>query len=134
MAVAQIRIKTKTFRVGVAGTSETTAVFSVKKGERVLWASAVPRIACTAGKTSAMIFGDGDDDNGYITTFTVTAAASPIGTPIGGGGALFNQAGGKLYTADDTIDVVATEDATNVIAPAVTFSIATIKERLGVIP
>jgi hypothetical protein len=128
MARAQIQIRTKTWTPASATTDETAALFSVKKGERVLWASALPLVAATAGQVGTVSLGDGTAVAGYIAAFTVTQAASPVNTPIGGSGTMLAPSGGKLYTADDTVDVTFDYTSGGAIFPIVRFTIAVVRE------
>ena len=101
-----IQKRTKIWQVTAADTDETTAIFSVKAGERVLWASVLPLVSASASTSSTIIVGDGTDNDGYLTSTAWDPEAAALGTYISGDGALFALSGGKLYTVDDTIDVI----------------------------
>lgn len=128
MARAQIQIRTKLWSPASATTDETAALFNIKKGERVLWASAMPLVSATAGQVGTVSLGDGTSVAGYIAAFTVTQAASPVNTPISGAGALLNPSGGKLYTVDDTVDATFDYTSGGAITPVVRFTIAVVRE------
>ena len=128
---SNIKILRKTFQPAAVGSDETKALFSVKKGERVLWASAMPEIAAAGSTDTTMTLGDGADTDGFITAIDLEAMTA--GTPVAhtAAGAFFNSSGGKIYTVDDTIDVVyagTTYGATN---PKVTFMVAIVRDFPG---
>ena len=100
-------------------TTETTALFTVEAGVRVRSMSARVEIA-EAGGAATQTIGDGDDVDGYFTD------AQLVGGTVGlkdAGGAYTNQSGGKLYLADDTIDVVHTVSMTITTKPVIYFSV-----------
>lgn len=75
-------------------------VLKVKKGMRVYGVQTQVVTAAT-GTTLTANVGDGDDDDGYDATINLRATGvhrTAIGTDAYG-------AAGKLYTADDTIDL-----------------------------
>jgi hypothetical protein len=128
---ANIIVQYKKFQPAAVGSNETKALFSVKKGERVLWATALPEIKAAASTDTSMTLGDGDDADGLITAIDLETMTA--GTPIShtNAGAYLAYSGGKIYTADDTIDVVyagTTYGATN---PSVTFMIAKVRDFPG---
>lgn len=130
----KIEYRSKDFQPAAVGTTETTAVFSVRAGERVLWASAKPLIAAAASTNCTMDLGDGDDTDGYIvgatsgTAGTFDLETATVGIAIAGAGALLANSGGKLYLADDTVDVVYTHATNGATNPKVRFRIAVVNE------
>lgn len=126
MAQQNIRLMTKSFQPAAVGANETKALFQIEKGERVLWASAMPLVAAAAATDTTMTLGDGADPDGLVTAIDLEAMTP--GTPQDGEGAYLASSGGKLYTADDTVDVVyagTTYGATN---PKVSFTVAIARE------
>lgn len=124
----RIEYRYKTFQPAAVGSDETKALFSIKKGERVLWASYRPEIAAASSTDTTMILGHGDDTNGLIEAIDLEAMTP--GAIVQGAltATLLLTSGGVLFAADDTIDVVyagSTYGATN---PKVTFCIAVIRE------
>lgn len=128
MAYANIRTITREFQPTAVGSNETTAVFSVQAGERIVWASCLPITAAAAATTSTITLGDGSDVDGYITTTDYDPEAAALGVPIPGTGAYLANSGGKLYTVDDTIDAVYTANGATGARPKVRFLIALMKE------
>lgn len=128
MATAQIRYKSKLWAPASATGTETAALFNIKKGERVLWASCLPEVSASVGSVGTVSLGDGTSVQGFVANFTPTQAANPIGTLLPGAGALLNQSGGKLYTVDDTVDVTFTYTSGGVIVPVIRFIIAVVRE------
>ncbi len=122
----RIQYRTKTFQPAAVGSNETLALFTVKAGERVLLASYRTEIAAASSTDTTMTLGDGVDPDGYIAAIDLeTATAGGLGN---GAGALLASSGGKLYTTDDTVDVVyagTTYGATN---PKITFTIGVIRD------
>lgn len=116
------------FQPAAVGAGETKALFKVHAGDRVVWASARALIAAAAATDTTVTLGDGTSTDGFIAAIDLEATAA--GTRVNGAGALFNQSGGKLYTADDTIDAVyagTTYGATN---PKLRFVIAVIRREI----
>ena len=109
MSFYRIRPVTKIFEPAAVGSSETTALFTVKAGQRVLWATVKP-IRAAAGSTNSTIEigDDGDTDRFVKATTDYDPEASAVGTLISGTGAGLANSGGYLYTADNTVDVVYT--------------------------
>ena len=54
-----------TFQVSAVGTNETQAIFTVKKGDVILWMYAVLVTKLGSGTTETTTIGDGDDVDGY---------------------------------------------------------------------
>lgn len=112
---------TKDWTPAVIGADETAALFNVAAGVRVISASYRVKTNAAAGTDSTASLGDGSG----VASF-VAAIDTELGTLGDGAGAYLANAGGKLYTADDTIDVTyahgTTPGATKpVIAFTVTF-------------
>lgn len=120
----------KIYSPNAVGVAETPSILSVKKGWRVLSAQAVPLIAAAAGTTSTISLGDAAGVASLMAVID-TETMTP-GTPIDSVAAAMANAGGKLYTADDTIKadyiIGATPGATN---PKVRFTISIRDERYG---
>jgi hypothetical protein len=122
----RVEIREMDFQPAAVGANETKALFAVNAGERVIWASARVQIAAAAATDTTVTLGDGASAAGYIAAIDLEATAA--GTLVGGAGALLASSGGKLYTADDTVDVVyagTTYGATN---PKIKFKIAVVRE------
>jgi hypothetical protein len=128
MGYAATRMVHINWSPAVATTSETTAVFSVRPGDRILWCSAMPMISASVGAVGTVSLGDGNGVASLIGVFTPTQAASPLGTLIGGAGAYLANSGGKLYTVADTIDVDFIYTSGGVIKPVIKFHIAVTRE------
>ena len=114
------------------GSNETTPLFFVNKGERVLWVSFNPFVNAGAATLSTATLGDGSDVDGYISITDLDLETSVIGTPIAGTGAYLATSGGKLYGADDTVDLVYTASGTpGTAVPRVLFVIVVAREQPG---
>jgi hypothetical protein len=125
MAEARIRIRSREFQPAAVGTDETKALFTVKAGERVLWASLMILTRSQEGvATSTYKVGDTDDD-GFIAATNTDQA---VGTIVGGAGDLLATSGGKLYTADDTVDMTYTKATAGNVKPKCRVTIATVRE------
>lgn len=109
------------------GADETVGIFSVKKGQRVVALSIMPLVAAAAGTDTTITIGDGDGAASYKGA--VDLEAMTPGTPQDGVGAYFNQAGGKLYTGDDTIDVVYAGTTYGAVVPKVAITVVIRDER-----
>jgi hypothetical protein len=127
MSQQQIRVITKDYQPAAVGTAETVQVFSVKKGRRVVWASAMPLTAAAGTTNTTIELGDAGDTDGFITAID-TETMVP-GTPVDQPGAYLANSGGKLYTTDTAINAKyvngGTPGATN---PKVRFTIAVVRE------
>src|SRR5262245_18634397 len=104
MSMQHIDIRKREFQPAAVGSGETRALFNVKKGERVLWSSYMPVIAAAATTDTTMVLGDGGATNGFQTA--IDLETSTAGTPVNNPGTFVANSGGKLYTVDDTVDVV----------------------------
>lgn len=127
MAYTNIRTIRKRFVPAAVGTGETTALFSVAAGERVLWCSVRKEVLAATTTDSTITIGDGDDADGYVAAIDTEAGA--VGDLIDGGGAYLAESGGKLYTAEDTVDAVYAEGTTpGATAPQVNVLVAIARE------
>lgn len=115
------------------GTDETTALFAIKAGTRVVAASAEPLTNAAGSTTSTASLGDGTSVSGYITSGSgsgnLDLELSTVGVKVQGTGALLLASLGKLYTVDDTVDVVYTKNTQGATNPKVRFCIYTLRER-----
>lgn len=128
VAQANIRILSKTFQPAAVGAGETTPLFQIKKGERVLWASAIALTAAAASTDTTFTLGDGVDPDGYIAA--VDLEATTAGTHVAGAGALLANSGGKYYTGDDTVDAVYAGTTFGATNPKMRFTIAVARDWL----
>jgi hypothetical protein len=127
MAQSNIRKLIRTFQPAAVATPETKVLFNIKKGERVLWASAQVIRAAAAGTDSTISLGDGDSAVGFIAA--TDTEATTAGTIVAAAGAYTNQSGGKLYLADDTVDADYAHGGTpGAVAPIYRFTIAVTKD------
>jgi hypothetical protein len=128
MAQQQIRLRTKLWKPSTPAVDATDVVFSIKAGERVVWASAMPVTAASAGAVGTVSLGDGAGVASYVAAITPTVAVQAMGTIIPGVGAYFDNSGGKLYAADDTIDATWDYTSGTTTLVAVRFTIGVVKE------
>ena len=109
--------------------NETTALFDVPKGSRVVWASCRKLRLAEAGSTSTMTLGDGADPDGFIASAQLDPETGTIGDLVDGQGAYFVTSGGKLYLVDDKVDVDYVASGTpGAVAPVVLFQIGVARE------
>ena len=98
----------------LAATDVIQAV-TVKAGEMVCSVSAKIITACSAAMTATI--GDGDDPDGYVTSVALNGTASTVTSTVGAllqsGVTPFAITQGKVYSADDTIDLVLGGTAAN---------------------
>lgn len=92
----------------------TFNMFKVPAGYRVLHCDLYITTAFSGG-TPTITVGDGDDDDGFIDTGDVTMGSAGI---YAGKAANFNAQPGKLYTADDTVDLFYTGHASTTAGAA----------------
>lgn len=115
------------------GSNETTALFPVRAGTRVIAASAEPLTNAAGSTTSTASLGDGTSVSGYITSGSgsgnLDLELSTVGTKVQGTGALLLASLGTLYTTDDTVDVTYTANTAGATTPKVRFCIYTLRER-----
>lgn len=114
------------FQPTAVGSNETKGLFNVKAGERVLWASCRALIAAAAATDTIMTLGDGTSVAGYIASIDLELTVA--GTIVNGQGVLLNQSGGKLYTVDDTVDVVYSGTTYGATNPKMKFVICLARE------
>jgi hypothetical protein len=112
------------FEPAAVGSPETTPLWNVHAGERVI-AARYKMLRNAAGATSSTFtLGDGADPDGYLT-----AVDTEVGTEGTSTGAFFTAAGeGKLYTTNGTIDAVYAIGTPGATAPRVMFSVLIRKE------
>ena len=112
----EFTISFEDFSVANAGTladrATKTFTYAIPAGSLVTKASArlVTAFNDSGGDELDVIVGDGDDDNGYLTTAAVHVDQSEI-TYVANTGALLDNENGKVYAAADTIDILFTPDA-----------------------
>ena len=140
MSFQQIRRIEGYFQPAAVGSNETTPIFAVKAGQRVmaLWIQVM--IAGESGvATSTIEIGDGTNIDGYLDNAdintitgmsdnyaTTDGATYPAGTILDGNGEfLVGHAtsgwgtSGKLYTVDDTVDAVYTANTAGATNPKI---------------
>jgi hypothetical protein len=121
----------KTWTPAAVATPETTALFNVKKGDRVLWAEADLLTAAAASTDCTQELGDGTDTDGFVTAANLDLETGTVGTTVQGTGALLIASGGKLYTVADTIDVKYTTPTTpGAVAPVVLYTVHILRGTL----
>lgn len=125
----RIDVRQFDYQPAAVGTTETVACFNVKAGDRVLWSSAEMVINSATSTNSTVSLGDGDGATGYVLTTDIDLETSTIGQAINGGGTFTASAGGKLYTADDTVDATYTHATNGATNPKVRFRIAVVREK-----
>jgi hypothetical protein len=114
-----IRTQYREFQPAAVGSNETKELFAVKAGMRVLAVAIMPLTAAAGSTTSTITVGDGGSVNGFvIATTNYDPEASTVGTLVDGTGTYLG-AFGKLYTVDDTIDVVYTSGTAGATNPKV---------------
>ena len=88
---------------------------TVKAGEMVIGCSAKIITACSAAMTATI--GDGDDPDGYVTSVSLNGTAGTVTSTTGAllqsGTTPFAITQGKVYSAEDTIDLVLGGTAAN---------------------
>ena len=98
----------------LAATDVIKAV-TVKAGEMVCSVSAKIITACSAAMTATI--GDGDDPDGYVTSVSLNGTAGTVTSTVGAllqsGSTTYAITQGKVYSADDTIDLVLGGTAAN---------------------
>lgn len=123
----KIEVREADFQPAAVGSDETKAVFNIRAGERVVFASVKPLIAAAASTQSTISLGDGSGVAGFITAYDTESAA--VGTLIDGGTATyFASSGGKLYLAADTIDATYDQTTPGATNPKCKFKIGVIRE------
>ena len=88
---------------------------TVKAGEMVIGCSARIITACSAAMTATI--GDGDDPDGYVTSVSLNGTAGTVTSTTGAllqsGTTPYAITQGKVYSAEDTIDLVLGGTAAN---------------------
>lgn len=88
---------------------------TVKAGEMVIGCSAKIITACSAAMTATI--GDGDDPDGYVTSVSLNGTAGTVTSTTGAllqsGTTPYAITQGKVYSAEDTIDLVLGGTAAN---------------------
>lgn len=88
---------------------------TVKAGEMVIGCSAKIITACSAAMTATI--GDGDDPDGYVTSVSLNGTAGTVTSTTGAllqsGASPYAITQGKVYSAEDTIDLVLGGTAAN---------------------
>lgn len=110
--------ESRIFQAAAVGADETTPLFHVKAGEAVIAAYYMVLTAAAASSAITIALGDGDGTDSYIGAFDPETA-----TIAAGAGAYLAASGGKLYAADDTIDVVYDQTTPGATNPKVRFTI-----------
>lgn len=95
----------KIWQPAAVGSDETTTIFKLKKGQRLLSATARVDGPADASSTMTVSLGISGTVQGFIANFDPETA-----TMVDGQGTLLANAGGYLATAD--IDVIVTYDQT----------------------
>lgn len=110
------------FQVTAVATGEIWPVMQVKKGDRILSTSLMALKAAASTTDTFFVLGDGSTINGFQTAFDTEANAA--GKIVSVDGAYMLTAGGKLYDADDTIDLEYDESTTEgAVAPKIRVTI-----------
>ena len=95
--------------------TDVIKAITVKAGEMVIGCSAKIITACSAAMTATI--GDGDDPDGYVTSVSLNGTAGTVTSTTGAllqsGTTPFAITQGKVYSADDTIDLVLGGTAAN---------------------
>lgn len=88
----------------LAGSNQaaTTDVLQLLNIKNVVVLGVFANVLKATGLTSTCIVGDGNDDNGWITSVNLNTTG-----PVINNGA-YVAAGGKLYTTEDTLDITLT--------------------------
>jgi hypothetical protein len=119
----KIDTQRKSFTPAAVGSNETKALFDVSEGDSLLWADAELLVAADASTTSTQTLGDGVDPGGFVTSANLDLESGTVGTVVQGTGALLVASGGKLYAADDTIDVVYTAGTPGATPPVIRYTV-----------
>ena len=95
--------------------TDVIQAITVKAGEMVIGCSAKIITACSAAMTATI--GDGDDADGYVTSVSLNGTAGTVTSTTGAllqsGASTYAITQGKVYSADDTIDLVLGGTAAN---------------------
>ena len=102
-------IKYAEFQAAAVGGGETTPLFQLKAGARVIAAWARVITAWAGGSTPIATLGDGTGVTGLITDADMDERTAGL---YNGTGAFLANAGGRFYLVDDAVDVVYTPGGT----------------------
>ena len=95
--------------------ADVIKAITLKAGEMVIGCSAKIITACSAAMTATI--GDGDDPDGYVTSVSLNGTAGTVTSTTGAllqsGSSTYAITQGKVYSADDTIDLVLGGTAAN---------------------
>lgn len=95
--------------------ADVIKAITVKAGEMVIGCSAKIITACSAAMTATI--GDGDDPDGYVTSVSLNGTAGTVTSTTGAllqsGASPYAITQGKVYSAEDTIDLVLGGTAAN---------------------
>lgn len=95
--------------------TDVIKAITVKAGEMVIGCSAKIITACSAAMTATI--GDGDDPDGYVTSVSLNGTAGTVTSTTGAllqsGASPYAITQGKVYSAEDTIDLVLGGTAAN---------------------
>lgn len=95
--------------------TDVIKAITVKAGEMVIGCSAKIITACSAAMTATI--GDGDDPDGYVTSVSLNGTAGTVTSTTGAllqsGTSPYAITQGKVYSAEDTIDLVLGGTAAN---------------------
>lgn len=101
--------KTLDFAVTNRGAGDVLQLFDVAAGDHVVGAAI--KVVTVEGATQTFDLGDGSDADGYIDGANGNALGTTGMTYVESTGAVVGYAGGKFYTAADTIDLTVVEAA-----------------------
>ncbi len=121
---AKMWMARKNWTPATIGSNETTPLFQLPSGSRVRSLSARYLTNAGAATGSSFVVGDGTATNGFITV-----SDTEVDTFLDAGGTFMANAGGKLYTVADTVDIVYTASGTpGAVKPVVQFAITVQQE------
>jgi len=102
-----------------AATTQSWTLFTTAAGHIIKDAARkiVTNLAITGATTGGFILGDGDDDDGYLTSASALGGATPIAYQTGAGALLANT-GGKVFTSAGSLILKLTTDATSAATTA----------------
>jgi len=121
-----VEVRRRQWSPAAVGSGETTPIFAVAKGERVIAAGCRITTPWAGGSTATITLGDGTDPDGLLPTADVTETtageyASAAGAYLAGNG--------KLYSAADTLDVVYTPNTPGATNGVVVFWVMVVEEE-----
>ena len=108
-----VQLKSGEFTAAAVGSSETKELFSMEKGDTVLFVYTVSLATIAGGVDSTWDIGDGGDTDRYYDGVTTVGT---VGAFVSGATATVPY----TYTAKDTIDVIYTQNSTDgSVAPGI---------------